>query len=286
MSLSSPTLAEFTRHAKLFGSESVYSTAEMHLGKKDLRRLRIELDARRDWRNDRPRAPRMTTQRSRARGQAEPPERPWQAPSARLRKDGARSAATELRNASDCASLQRAAAQMTLRWPALQSYWNGDSSDSVSSRRNAICAFSASPRAEPRSANQSPATVATLTIPTKTQAMLRPSRQLPAGTSGRRAIIHWVPTRLARRAPGHQPGRRASPRGGCALPSRRRHCDRSRSAQPCGCGRRRRRGSPGSRSPSPGPGTRAGPRSSARSRGTAAVSYTKQRAHETLNNLV
>src|SRR5438093_583041 len=44
MSLESPTLAEFTRHAKLFGSECVYETAEMYLGKKELRRLRIELD--------------------------------------------------------------------------------------------------------------------------------------------------------------------------------------------------------------------------------------------------
>jgi hypothetical protein len=44
MSLERPTLAEFVRHAELFGTECVYGTAEAYLAERELRRLRIELD--------------------------------------------------------------------------------------------------------------------------------------------------------------------------------------------------------------------------------------------------
>jgi hypothetical protein len=40
-----PTLKDFIRHARKFGTECVYETAEMYLGGKALGRLRIELDA-------------------------------------------------------------------------------------------------------------------------------------------------------------------------------------------------------------------------------------------------
>jgi hypothetical protein len=42
--VSAPTLAEFVRHAELFGSECVFETAEHCLDERELRHLRIELD--------------------------------------------------------------------------------------------------------------------------------------------------------------------------------------------------------------------------------------------------